>query len=131
MTDMRLYLDATVTIYLVERTPSFCLQVLAKTTDPGVDLVVSDLTRMECLVKPLKTADTTTLGEFDKFFRTVEVVGLPGSAFDRAADLRARFGKLKTPDALHLAAAIEAGCDAVLTNDSDFTTCTDIRIELI
>jgi predicted nucleic acid-binding protein len=48
----------------------------------------------------------------------------------RAAQLRADLN-LKTPDALHLAAAIEAGCDRVLTNDNRLSKCTDIPVEVL
>lgn len=128
---MRLYLEATVTIYLVERVQPFFPMVFARVSSPGVDLVASDLTRMECLIKPLKMSDAAATALFAAYFSTIEVVALPSAVFDRAADIRARFHKLKTPDALHLAAAIEARCDALLTNDSDFLACPDIRVEVI
>jgi predicted nucleic acid-binding protein len=38
------------------------------------------------------------------------------SVFDRATDLRVTH-RPKTPDALHLAAALSAGCAEFLTND--------------
>jgi predicted nucleic acid-binding protein len=44
-----------------------------------------------------------------------------------AADLRARYN-LTTPDALHLATAIEAGCEAFLTNDLDLRRVEEIRV---
>lgn len=45
----------------------------------------------------------------------------------RAAHLRAQYN-LKTPDALHLATAIEAGCQAFLTNDADLKRVPGIRV---
>lgn len=51
--------------------------------------------------------------------------------FERATDLRAKYLKLKTPDALHLAAAIESGCDAFVTNDFGLKVITEIRVEVI
>jgi len=50
---------------------------------------------------------------------------------ERATDLRAKYLKLKTPDALHLAAAIESGCDAFVTNDFGLKVITEIRVEVI
>ncbi len=41
---------------------------------------------------------------------------LAAPVFERAARLRARH-RLKTPDAIHLAAALEHGCDEFWTND--------------
>lgn len=44
-----------------------------------------------------------------------------------AADLGARYN-LRTPDALQVATALAAGCDAFLTNDSAFQRVSEIRI---
>ena len=44
-----------------------------------------------------------------------------------AAQLRARY-ELKTPDALHVAAALEARCEAFLTNDKGIQRVTDLRV---
>ncbi|MGH7171944.1 MAG: type II toxin-antitoxin system VapC family toxin [Gemmataceae bacterium] len=49
---------------------------------------------------------------------------------DRAADLRVKY-RFKTPDALHLAAAIEHACDRFLTNDVQLKSCTEITVELL
>lgn len=45
----------------------------------------------------------------------------------KATDLRAHLN-LRTPDALHPAAAIVGGCDVFLTNDRALERCTDIRV---
>jgi predicted nucleic acid-binding protein len=72
------------------------------------------------------------LAAFDGFFARpdVEHVALTAAVFDRAAQMRADPG-FKTPDALHLAAAIEAGCDRLLTNDARLSRCTDIVVEIL
>jgi len=44
-----------------------------------------------------------------------------------AADLRARYN-LRTPDALQVATALAAGCDAFLTNDSDMQRVSELRV---
>jgi predicted nucleic acid-binding protein len=46
---------------------------------------------------------------------------------DLAAELRARYN-LRTPDALHIACAIDTGCDAFLTNDTGIKRVNEIRI---
>jgi predicted nucleic acid-binding protein len=46
---------------------------------------------------------------------------------ERAADLRARYN-LRTPDALQLVTALEAGCAAFLTNDLALRRVTDLRV---
>ena len=46
---------------------------------------------------------------------------------ESAADLRVRFN-LRTPDALHVATAISAGCDAMLTNDAQLKRVQELPI---
>ena len=79
---------------------------------------VTDLTRLERRVFPLRQGDTDLLGLDDRFFRRWDVTRIPlaGRVFDLATELQAAY-PLKTPDALHLAGAISAGCDEFLTND--------------
>ena len=53
---------------------------------------------------------------YDRTFDALPLVPLDPPVFRRAARLRASHG-LKTPDALHLATALEGGCEALWTND--------------
>jgi predicted nucleic acid-binding protein len=49
---------------------------------------------------------------------------------DSAAYLRACYN-LRTPDALHIATAIEAGCDSFLTNDESFKRINELRVLIL
>jgi predicted nucleic acid-binding protein len=49
---------------------------------------------------------------------------------DSAARLRARYN-LRTPDALHVATAINAGCQAFLTNDNTLKRVTELSILIL
>ena len=64
------------------------------------------------------TAQQERVHFHDPFFLPprFEVAPFNRSVFDLAAELRAKF-KLKTPDALHVAAARASGCDEFWTND--------------
>ena len=68
---MSIFLDANIVIYLIERTPdqglaaAKCIQNLIA---QGQRLVVSDLVRMECRVRPLRLNDAVTLSAFDALF---------------------------------------------------------------
>ena len=63
------------------------------------------------------------LVDYDAFFASLDggLLGLNAAVFEKATDLRARLN-LRTPDALHLAAAIVSGCDIFLTNDQTLPT---------
>lgn len=132
---MLIYLDANVVIYLIEQTPGWGPRASARVAAMKANhdrMVVSDLIRMECRVGPIRSADAALLAQYDGFFSFpgVEVVGLTPAVCDRAAAIRAGHG-FRTPDALNLAAAIEAGCEAFLTNDARLARFPDLNVEAL
>ena len=57
---------------------------------------------------------------------------LTAGVCERAAEVRAAsLMKIKLPDALHLAAAIEHGCGRFRTNDAQLSCCTAISVDLL
>jgi hypothetical protein len=54
---VRIYLDAAPVIYTVEQVALYAAAVDARLSTPGVVCLTSDLTRMECRVKPLTDKD--------------------------------------------------------------------------
>ena len=117
---MRLYLDSCVLIYALDGAPLLQQRTLQQLENHAqADWVISDLVRMECLVGPLRTADQIRLLAFRSFFSDCTVVPLHPEVMERAAELRAST-RLQTADAIHLAAAMHWGCDALLTNDRAF-----------
>lgn len=129
---MRLYLDAAPVIYAVQQVAPWGVLVTRRLQEPGVEVVVSHLTRMECRVKPIQDGNTELLADFDKYFEqdVNELVTLSREVVDRATQIRADHG-LKTPDALHLGAAVVSACDAFLTNDHRLDGFSGIRIEVV
>src|SRR5579883_257959 len=111
-TDVRAYLDSVTVIYLVEQNPAFAPAVESWLLANPADLVSSELVRMEALVLPIRNSDAGRIVDFERFFATqvVEMVPLTRAVFDRATNIRAAFPAFKTPDAIHLAAAVESGC---------------------
>ena len=126
---MRLYLDTAPVIYVVEQVPDFSQQILHYIQKPDIELVVSDLTWMECRVKPLTENNETLLADYDKFFSqsVIEIVELSRRVLERAAHIRSQYN-IKTPDAIHLGAAIISKCDIFLTNDRRLERFKDIHI---
>jgi uncharacterized protein len=129
---MRIYLDAAPVIYTVEQVAPYTAAVDSRLNASGVVRVISDLTRLECRVKPLRDGDLALLQDFDDFFAAtvIEIVPLSRQVLDRATEIRAKYG-FKTPDAIHLAAAMVSGCDLFLTNDHRLDQYSDIAIEVI
>ena len=133
---MRLYLDTAPIIYLVERVVPYVTAVEARLTsvansDDEVILVISDLSRLECRVKPLRDADADLLRDFDEFFAALDqIVPLSRAVVDEATRIRAVYG-FKTPDALHLAAAVASNCDIFYTNDHRLNRFPELIVEVL
>ncbi len=67
---------------------------------------------------PLRQNNQSLITKFRNWFRQVQSISFNKTIFHRAAQLRADFSGLKTPDALHLATAIFYNCDEFWTNDN-------------
>ena len=68
----------------------------------------------------------------DDFFlrRSLNLIDIGSSIIDLATELRVRYG-LKTPDAIHVATAMECGADLILTGDRDMVRMKEIKVELL
>lgn len=122
-----IYLDSCLAIYSVEGNAVFGPRVDAAVADLPMDTVVasSSLALMECLVGPLRRRDARLERGYRSFFAPLEMLELDDAVFERAARLRAQTPSLKTPDAIHLAAAQQHGCEALWTNDDRFVAAAD------
>jgi predicted nucleic acid-binding protein len=130
-----IYLDSVIVIYAVERPPPFGARATARIAAlraAGDRAVVSDLTWLECRIKPLRLGDAALLADLDSFFTDPDVVrvALPTPVYERATLIRAWYN-YRLGDALHLAAAVEAGCSTFLTNDRRLHAFPDLTVELL
>jgi predicted nucleic acid-binding protein len=132
---MIVFLDTNIVIYVVEGHPVFGPRArvrLASAQAAGDVLMISDLTRMECLVGPLRSGNAALEAQFRTFFAAagVQVVPITAAVCDRAAHLRATTS-FKPMDALHLAAAVEHGASVFLTNDTRLSSFTGLTVEVL
>ena len=111
-----IYVDACILIYALEETGgrgAAARRALERAEQP---LATSPLALTECLVGPLRSHDLELRDRHLSLYERLVRIDLGSEAFLRAAEIRAEFG-LRTPDALHLAAAQLAGCTELWTND--------------
>jgi uncharacterized protein len=130
-----IYLDSVILIYALDHVGPFQTRAdnrLRAIVAAGDQIAISDLTRLECRIKPIQLGDLRKLQVFDSFFARADVLLIPltGSVFDRATFIRASRG-FKTADSLHLAAAIEGGCQRFLTNDFRLGQFSGLTVEVL
>ena len=127
---MRIYLDTAPVIYLVEKIEPYYSSARSRLDEPNVVQVVSELTRLESRVKPIRDSDVQLLRAFDAYFAQVvdETVAISLAVIDMATDIRAHYA-FKTPDSIHLAAAVLSRCDIFLTHDLRLKRFTGITVE--
>lgn len=115
----KIFLDACIIIYIIEKHPVYAdkIEVLMNGVSNGT-FCFSPLVRLECLVMPLRTKNAQLRKLYEIFFATQNLLAIPPEVYDKAAQLRADFPSLKTPDALHVATAYYHNCDEFWTNDS-------------
>lgn len=127
------YVDANIVIYAVEGFPlyrSFLEALFANVDDRKLQIVTSELTLAEVLVKPIadrnpaiREAYQNILTPSDQF----RVVPIDRNILEEAASIRAVTG-VKLPDAIHLATAKQSACSSFLSNDQLIRSGIDIPI---
>jgi uncharacterized protein len=132
---MLVFLDTNIVIYAVENPPTFGARATAYVGSlraAGHSFLVSDLTRMECLVGPLRSGHAALATQYRAFFAAagVQVAPITATVCDEAAQIRATMG-FKPMDALHLAAAVTHGAKVFLTNDTRLSAFTGLTVEVL
>lgn len=132
---MVVYLDTVICIYAVEGAPAFQARArarLAALRGASDQPAISDLTWLECRVKPIRLGDTAAQADIEAFLTASDVirVPMPSAVYERACGVRA-LHNFTLADALHLAAAVESGCGLFLTNDRRLSSFPDIPVEVL
>ena len=115
------YVDTSIVIYTVENHPSYwqLLQPLwSKLRNREVQIFSSELLIMETLTGPLRDNNQQLLQDYERFLFQSGMVLVPISQnlLKEAAQLRATTN-LRTPDAIHVATALDTESTLFLTND--------------
>lgn len=126
-------LDSSIFIYYIERHPVYVdeLREMFRAAEKRHrTLVTSTMTLLEVLVVPYRVADHVLAERYEAILTrnaSVQLVGISHAQLRLAAQLRAT-ARLRTPDALQLAAAIASGCSTFLTNDKQIGGVAGLRI---
>jgi predicted nucleic acid-binding protein len=132
----RLGIDANVILTILNGEVAllpFCLPFLQAIQQREIDGIVSSIIFTECLVVPYRTNDTQGINNALALLEGtagMNIIPVSDDIAKTAARLRASY-RLKTPDSLHVATAIESGCEAFLTNDTDIARVTEIPVIIL
>ena len=91
----------------------------------------SVVTLTEVLPKPVEAGDEELADRFLEFLRfgkNISLVEISVDIADRAGRLRGKYPRLKTMDAIQLAAAIDVEADAFLTNDKSLRKIKETKV---
>lgn len=129
------YVDTAIIIYSVEKFPTYyaTLEPLwLKLKAKEIRVISSELALMETLVLPLRNSDADLLQTYESLLTASEMRLIPVtlSLLRNAASLRATTN-LKTPDAIHAATALDAGCTLFLTNDKGFRNAPTLPVVIL
>ncbi len=94
------------------------------------ELVISAVTLAEVLGGPARAGNEILLERYQQALTTGpgwRLRGMDCAIAVHAARLRARY-RLKLPDAIQLATAVQEGCFAVVTHDRDFSAVKELPI---
>jgi predicted nucleic acid-binding protein len=125
-------LDTVTFIYFIEDNPRYVTAIapLFEAANAGtLQIVSSTLTLLEVLVVPYRAGDHTLAGRYESLLtrsRGVRLIEINQDQLRAAAQLRARY-RIRTPDALQLAAALSVRSTAFVTNDRDLPDVPGLR----
>ena len=129
-------LDTAPLIYYLEEHPTYLPLV-----DPFFDAlaegdlraITSTVTLIEVLTQPLRHGNTALAAQYRSLLLNNEAIAMRAvsvTVAEEAARLRATYG-LRTPDAVQLAVAIEAGASSFLTNDTRLAAVSDLNVVVL
>ena len=113
------YLDTNAFIRFMESEDAHVINLFEQARPGIVELYTSELTLAEGLVSPLRDDDQKLVDAYDDFIsgdETLTVVAISRDILRQSAGLRAELGG-KTPEPIHVAAALASGCDVFVSSD--------------
>lgn len=117
-------------IYLLESHPQFAdrfVGLFEAAAAGKLNIVLSTITLAEVLTGPFKAGETALAKRYEKALAQYNVIPVSTPIAVLAAQFRAQY-RLRLPDAIQLATALDAGAAAFVTHDRDFSRVTGVEI---
>ena len=122
-----IYFDTNVFIYSIEGHEEYygwLAALFEYVSEQNIQIVTSELTLAECLVKPVKDGNTLAINAYKNHIKSNELMVVKTVSREiiiRSATVRSELG-LKLPDAIHMATAMHQNCKTFVTNDRKLIT---------
>ncbi len=117
-------------IFLLEGHPKFADQftgLFEAAQDGELHIALSTITLAEVLTGPFKAGQAALAKRYEKALQQYNVIPVSATIAALAAQMRVTY-RLKLPDAIQLASALDIGAAALVTHDRDFSRVTGIDI---
>lgn len=118
----KIYLDTSVYIYFFEGHSKFSSsveEILVECTKKQITIIASTLLTTELLVAPLKIGNDELVEKYSNlagYLPNMHYVSFSLNISVKAAEFRAKYN-MATPDAIHLATAVDSKVDMFFTGD--------------
>jgi uncharacterized protein len=125
-------LDTSIFIYFIEEHPDYLphlAPVFSAVASGKLDTATSAVTLLEVLVVPYRTGDFSLAARYEALLSRssgLQLVEIDRFQLRAAAQIRAHY-RIRTPDALQLAAALSKRCTALLTNDREMPEMPSLK----
>lgn len=117
-------------IYMLEDHAEFAPRFLGlfEAAERGqIQLALTTVTLAEVLTGPFKAGQTALAKRYEAALGAYQVVPLSAAVASLAAQLRVQY-RLKLPDAVQLASALQIGAAALVTHDRDFSAVQGLPV---
>jgi predicted nucleic acid-binding protein len=117
-------------IYMLEDHAEFAPRFLGlfEAAERGqIQLALSTVTLAEVLTGPFKAGQTALAKRYEAALGAYQVVPLSAAVASLAAQLRVQY-RLKLPDAVQVALALQIGAAALVTHDRDFSAVQGLPV---
>jgi predicted nucleic acid-binding protein len=132
-----IFIDTAPIIYYIEAHPQFgplAKEVVSAFQSGDLNAYSSIITLTEVLPKPVERGDEKLVRKFAEFLkhgRNLTVIEISEGIAEAAGKLRGRYPFLKTVDAIQLAAALDVGAEAFLTNDVKLQQFNELKVLIL
>ena len=129
-------IDTLVFIYHFEGNPRYVpltTSLFRRIETGGMNAITSVLTLVELLTGPKKLGQDQLAATYERLlsvFPNLSLLPVDHTIARLAADLRTEYG-LRTPDALHIATAMQSGAQAFITNDRSMRKVSHLEIVML